>query len=121
MAAPIFKVCAAAPGVTALLGSLPTRLYPHGEAPEGVAKPYAVWQVISGSPLSFVSGRPQDDRYGLQVDVYADTATAADQVATAIQYAIERQSYITSFNGAPRDPVTKNYRNSFDVAWLVTR
>lgn len=121
MAAPIFKVCAAAPGVTALLGSVPTRLYPHGEAPQGVVKPYAVWQVISGSPLNFISGRPQADRYGLQVDVYADTAAVADQVATAIQHAIELQSYVTSFNGAPRDPETKSYRNSFDVAWLVTR
>ncbi|EPN30837.1 hypothetical protein A245_45243, partial [Pseudomonas syringae pv. actinidiae ICMP 19096] len=50
MAAPIFAVCAADPAVQALLGTSPTRLYPFGEAPEGVAKPYAVWQVIGGNP-----------------------------------------------------------------------
>lgn len=120
MAAPIFKVCAAAPTVTALLGTSPTRIYPFGEAPQGVTKPYAVWQVISGSPLNYISGRPDTDRYGLQVDVYADTGAAAEQAATAIRHAIELQAHVTGFNLDGRDPATKNYRKSFDVAWLVS-
>jgi hypothetical protein len=120
MAAPIFKVCAAAPAVTALLGVSPTRIYPFGEAPQGVTKPYAVWQVISGSPINYISGRPDTDRYGLQVDVYADTGAAAEQVATAIRRAIELQANVTGFNLDGRDPTTKNYRKSFDVAWLVS-
>jgi hypothetical protein len=121
MAAPIFKVCAAAPAVTALLGASPVRLYPFGEAPQGVAKPYAVWQCISGSPINYVSGRPDTDRYGLQVDVYADTGAVADQVAAAIRRAIELQAHVTGFNLEGRDPTTKNYRKSFDVAWLVSQ
>lgn len=120
MAAPIFKVCAASPAVNALLGASPTRLYPFGEAPQGVAKPYAVWQVISGSPLNYVSGRPDTDRYGLQVDVYAETGASAEQVASAIRRAIELQAHVTGFNLDGRDPATKNYRKSFDVAWLVS-
>lgn len=121
MVAPIFKVCAAAPAVTALLGAAPTRLYPFGDAPQGVSKPYAVWQVISGSPLNYVNGRPDTDRYGLQVDVYADTGDSAEKVASAIRHAIELQANVTGFNPDVRDPATKNYRKSFDVAWLVNR
>lgn len=120
MAAPIFTVCAAAPAVTALLGTKPTRLYPFGEAPQNVAKPYAVWQVISGSPLNYLSGLPDTDRYGLQLDIYADTGAAAELVATAIRQAIGRQANVTGFNVDERDPVTKNYRKSFDITWLVS-
>lgn len=119
MIAPIFRVCAADPGVTALLGSDPTRLYPHGEAPEGVLKPYAVWQAISGSPLNYLNGLPDTDRYGLQVDVYADTAASADAVVTAMRKVVGKYAYITGFGVDVRDKDTKNYRKGFDVAWLV--
>jgi hypothetical protein len=121
MIAPIFKVCAADPAVTALIGTGPTRLYPHGEAPQGVEKPYVVWQVISGSPFNYLNGLPDTDRYNLQVDVYADTASSADAVFTAVRKAIGRQAYVTGFNLDAIDPDTKNYRKGFDVAWLVAQ
>jgi hypothetical protein len=121
MTAPIFTVCAAAPAVTALLGIGPTRLYPHGEAPEGTAKPYAVWQVVSGSPINYVNGVPDTDRYGLQVDVYADTASTAASVVTAMRNAIAQHAYITGFGVDAKDKDTHNYRKGFDVAWLVSQ
>ncbi|MBD1602248.1 DUF3168 domain-containing protein [Pseudomonas typographi] len=119
MVAPIFKVCAASPAVTALLGESPTRLYPFGEAPEKVTKPYAVWQVISGSPLNFVNGIPDTDRYGLQVDIYGDTGASVEAVATAIRTAIAKRAYVTAFNVEGKDPDTHSYRKSFDVGWLA--
>lgn len=121
MVAPIFKVCADNPDVRSLLGSSPTRLYPHGEAPEGVNRPYAVWQVVSGSPLNYVNGLPDTDRYGLQIDVYATTAVSADAVVTAIRRAIGQRAYITGFGIDTVDRDTKNYRKGFDVAWLVSQ
>ncbi|GAB0077160.1 DUF3168 domain-containing protein [Pseudomonas syringae pv. tomato] len=121
MAAPIFAVCAADPAVLALLGSSPTRLYPFGEAPEGVAKPYAVWQVIGGNPENYLSGRPTVDGYVLQVDVYGDSGSSARAVTEAIRDAIELTAYITRWGAESRDPVTKSYRSSFDVDWMVHR
>lgn len=121
MTAPIFRVCSAAPAVTALLGTGPTRLYPHGEAPEGTARPYAVWQVVSGSPINYVNGVPDTDRYGLQVDVYAETASSADAVVTALRSVIARYAYVTGFGIDARDKDTHNYRKGFDVAWLVSQ
>lgn len=120
-AAPIFTVCAADPGVRALLGVTPHRLYPFGEAPEGVAKPYAVWQLITGSPENYLAGRPDLDGYTLQVDVYADTATSARAVTDAISRAIELQAYIVRWGGESKDTVTNLYRSSFDIDWLVPR
>lgn len=122
MKAPIEQVCAADPGVTALLGAgVDLRLYPFGEAPEGVAKPYAVWQLVTGSPENFLAGRPDADSLTLQVDVYGTTSTSVRQVREAIRNAIELQAYVTRWGGEARDTETKNFRTSFDVDWIVRR
>lgn len=119
--APIFAVCAADAAVTALLGAQPTRLYPFGEAPEGVIKPYAVWQLLTGSPDNYLSGRPDIDGYTLQVDVYATTAGGGRAVTQAIARAIELKANITRWGGETKDSATKLYRSSFDIDWLVPR
>ncbi|SOQ06549.1 DUF3168 domain-containing protein [Pseudomonas syringae group genomosp. 3] len=121
MYAPIFDVCESDPAVTALLGISPMRLYLFGVAPKNVAKPYAVWQLVAGGPLNRLSGRADIDSQRLQVDAYAETASAARQVVEAIRSAIELHCNISSFNGDSQDPETLNYRSSFDVAWLVER
>jgi len=117
---PIYEVCAADSGVQAALGT-PVRLYPFGEAPQGVALPYAVWQTLGGSPENFLKQRPDIDQFTLQVDVYATSATAARDVARALRNTIEPVAYITRWNGEDRDQETKNYRVSFDVDWWVQR
>ncbi|AWY43857.1 DUF3168 domain-containing protein [Pseudomonas putida] len=119
--APIFSVCAADPGVTAVLGAVPTRLYPFGEAPEGVAKPYAVWQLLTGAPENYLSGRPDIDGYTLQVDVYAASAGDARAVTQAISHAIELKANVTRWGGETKDNATKLCRSSFDIDWLVPR
>jgi hypothetical protein len=121
MPAPIFEICAAAPAVTALLGVQPTRLFPFGDAPETTAKPYAVWQLITGSPENFLAGRPDLDGYTLQVDVYAVSAASARAVTKAISEAVELKAYVTRWGGETRDSETKLYRSSFDIDWLVPR
>lgn len=120
MFAPINAVCAADPAVSALIGSR-QRLYPFGDAPEKVAKPYVVWQTIGGDPENYLAGRPDVDGYTLQVDVYADSGSSARAVAKAIRDAIELHAHIVRWGGDSRDPVTKNYRYSFDVDWIVQR
>lgn len=117
---PVYSVCAADASVTALLGS-PPRLYPFGEAPQGVATPYANWQVITGSPENYLHGRPDMDGFTLQVDVYADTASAAISAAAAVRDAIELHAYIVRWGGHTRDPDTQRYRVSFDIDWLTPR
>ncbi|MBD1553633.1 DUF3168 domain-containing protein [Pseudomonas typographi] len=118
---PIFDVCARSPAVTALLGESPTRLYPFGEAPEGVSKPYAVWQTIGGEPDNYLADRPDSDRFGLQIDVYGTSATQTRNVAKTLRDAIELKAYVIRWNGEFYDATTKTYRYSFDVDWWVTR
>ncbi|MGX1179389.1 hypothetical protein AB7M31_002457 [Pseudomonas sp. IAP-CY TE4608] len=122
MTPPIFQLCSQAAAVTALLGAgASLRLYSFGEAPQDVAKPYAVWQVVNGEPENYLAGRPDADSVTLQVDVYGTTGTSVRQVRDAIRDALELSAYVTRWGGEGRDPTTKNYRTSFDVDWIVLR
>jgi hypothetical protein len=118
---PIFQVCAANAGATALLGSSPVRLYPFGEAPQGVQLPYAVWQTIGGFPENYLGEIPDADTFSIQIDVYAATPESARSVATAIRNAIQTRANIVSWNGEDRDKDTRNYRVGFSVDWIVRR
>lgn len=118
---PIFARAVASGAVTTMLGTNPTRLYLFGEAPQNVAKPYAVWQLISGSPYNQLKGVPQADRYTTQIDVYAATATSARAVAQALRDALEPSAYVVSWRGESRDQATSTYRYSFDVEFHVER
>lgn len=122
MTPPIFQACSQDPAVTTLLGSgADMRLYSFGEAPEGVTKPYVVWQLVNGNPENYLAGRPDVDGFSLQVDIYGTTGNSVRQVRDAIRDAIELRAYVTRWGGEARDPTTKNYRTSFDVDWIVQR
>jgi len=118
---PIFAVCFAAAAVKVALGSAPLRLYLFGEAPQGVARPYAVWQTVGGAPENYLGQAPDLDSYTLQVDVYADTATGARDAAKALRDAIEPHAHIVRWGGESKDPDTDASRLSFDVDWLTPR
>lgn len=118
---PIFATCAADSAVVAALGPAPVRLYPFGEAPQGVALPYAVWQTVNGSPENYLGQRPDVDLFTLQIDVYGSAIDTVRNAARALRDAIEPHAHIVSYGGENRDPNTKNYRYSFTVDWWVSR
>jgi len=118
---PIFETCAADADVQSNLGVSPTRLYPFGEAPAGVTKPYAVWQMITGLPENYLGQVPDMDSFSIQVDVYGPTVDAVRDAAEALRNAIEPVAHIIAWRSESRDPETRNYRYSFDVDWFVDR
>ncbi|WPC72922.1 DUF3168 domain-containing protein [Vibrio porteresiae] len=119
--APIFKVCSQSEDVKAFLGDSPVRFYLFGFAPQSPTYPYAVWQVVNGAPENYINETPNIDGYTLQVDVYAKSASDARGVTSALIDAIEPHAYVTSYRPESRDDNTMNYRNGFDVDWLVNR
>lgn len=121
MDVPFYAVCKADPTVRALLGGPLPRIYPFEQAPEGVQKPYAVYQWIGGEPFNMLNCRPDADRAELQVDVYGLTQASSTECAKAIRYAIEMNSYVSGYRGTDREEDTKLYRTGFDVTWLVNR
>ena len=119
---PIFEVCAQSPGAAALLGQNPMRFWPFGDAPqENLAYPYAVWQLVTGSPENYITGLPDIDQYTVQVDVYALSANVARTVAQALRDAIEPHAHIVAWRGEAVERETRNYRLSFDSEWFNPR
>lgn len=120
---PIYEICNADAGVKAAIpdGASHVRLYSFGNAPQGVTKPYAVHQLISGSPENYLGCLPDNDDMTIQVDVYSSDSASARTAAKAIRDAVERKAYITAWRDEGRDPKTLNYRFSFDVTFLTPR
>lgn len=120
----IFQHVLQYPAVLAALGSSPTRFYGFGEARQGVAPPYAVWQVVTGSPENYLDCPPDYDNTTIQIDVYGHSeAAGADAIAaaTALRDAIQNRAHITRWGGQQRERDTKLYRISFDVSWFEPR
>jgi hypothetical protein len=115
---PVFTTCMAD---STVVGILDDRLYSFGQAPQNAAKPYAVWQMVSGSPENYITGVPDMDQYSVQIDVYAQTAADAREGAEALRNAIEPVAHVVSWRGESREPETQLFRYSFDVDWFVAR
>lgn len=120
MIPPIYDIARNDTGVTALLG-IDTRIYPWGEAPQGVEKPYAVWFTTSGTPENTLSCPPDMDLVGVQIDVYSDVAAQTVLAANALRTAIESQAILTAFRNWPREEDTRLYRFQLDVDFFVER
>lgn len=118
---PVFTLAKADAGVTAVLGTNPTRLYGFGEAPQGVDVPYATWQLTIGTPENYVNQTPDMDSMSVQVDVYGDTSASVLSVATALRNAYEPHAHVTLFQSWPRDPETNRLRYTLQVEFLTPR
>lgn len=119
---PLHAICAADTTVRDLIGDGDLlRLYPFGEARQKDAYPYAVWQIVGGSPENYLSDTPDTDRFSTQIDVYGKTWASAREVAMALQLALEGDAHVTSYNGEDRDAETKSFRVSFTVDWITSR
>lgn len=97
------------------------RVFPFGEAPQQVNKPYAVWQTISGSPENYLGDLPDMDNWVVQVDVYAKEVSDANDGAEALRDALEPVACITAWRGTSRETDTRLYRYSFDVEFFTSR
>lgn len=118
---PIFQLAVRDAAVRAALGESPTRLFLFGLAPEGVGHPYAVWQVVGGSPENYLTNRPNIDNFLIQIDVYGPDADEVRAAAKALRDALEDHAHVTSWRGESRDSETRLYRSSFDVSFFTNR
>lgn len=117
MIPPLFPLLS---GVTSL-GTSPKRFYPHGQATQATAKPYATWQIVAGTPENYLGQLPDVDSVLVQVDVWADTQSSASAVADDIRNAFEPVMHMTSFGNTERDAATQLYRYRMDFSYWVPR
>lgn len=118
----LFIIAAGSPAVTGVLGSNPTRFWPFGLAPQNETRPYAVHQLVYGSPDNSLSCIPREDLAGIQVDCYAKTASAARNVAEALRDAFEAShNHMTAHNGEDWEQSTGLYRVSMTFEFWTVR
>ena len=118
----LFIIAAGSPAVTGVLGSNPTRFWPFGHVPQNETRPYAVHQLVYGSPGNSLSCPPKEDLAGIQVDCYAKTASAARNVAEALRDAFEAShNHMTAHNGEDWERSTGLYRVSMTFEFWTVR
>jgi hypothetical protein len=119
---PIFLIVSQVSAVTDRLGTNPVRFWPFGLAPQGEQRPYAVHQLVYGSPENTLSCPPDLDNFGVQIDCYAKTVTDARGVAEVIRDAIEDgHAHVTAWNGESWERDTGLYRVSFTAEFWQNR
>jgi hypothetical protein len=122
MTPPIFSIVAAWPACTALLGTPPKmRFFEFGEADQGSAQPYAVWQLITGTPANYLGQLPDNDDTRIQVDVYASQPLVARALAIAIRDAIEPHAHMVNYAQRARDATTRNFGFLMDFEFFTPR
>lgn len=117
---PVFTLADASASVKAVLGT-PLRMYSFGTAPEGVAKPYAVWQSVTITPESHLGSIPNIDANSVQVDVYASTPASARAAAQALRDLYQATETVDALRELPREPDTGLYRYQLDVSFWTDR
>lgn len=85
-------------------------------------RPHACHQLVSGAPENTLDCLPGYDSYSIQVDAYAETASDARDVASAIAHAVEKSmNYVTSWDGEDVESETGLYRVTFTCEFWVKR
>ena len=118
---PVFPILNVSIAVKALLGNNPLRVYPFGEAPESVAKPYATYSVFNGIPENYLNTKSDMDNLGTQIDIWAETAASCSECFNAIRSALETEGHLTSFSGSERDDQTRLYHARMDFDFFKNR
>jgi hypothetical protein len=73
--------------ITTLTGVLSGRLYPS-VAPAGVVAPYAVYQLVSGIPVSDLLGQADRTNSHYQIDLFGRDKGALDVLADGVKAAM---------------------------------
>jgi uncharacterized protein DUF3168 len=118
----VFGIIAASAECTAIIGSPPQmRFYSFSEAPQTPQRPYAVWQMITSVPANYLGRLPDTDDARVQVDVYADQQSTANQLAVAIRDAIEPHAHMVNASDRARDPTTRAYGYLMEFEFFTPR
>jgi hypothetical protein len=118
MLPPIYTILSSNTAVAAIAAD---RIYPHGEAPQNVERPYVTWFLVSGLPENELDGLPDVDRCAVQIDCWADDGTGAVQLASAVRDAIEPHAHVTNIALNGKEPETGLYRFAIQTDYWLSR
>ena len=118
MLPPVYATLHGAAAVAAIVAD---RIYPHGEAPQGVNQPYVTWQQVGLGPALCLSEAPSIDRCVIQLDCWHPTSAGLKTLALAVRDAVEPIACITGAPVDARDLETRLYRYAWQADWWLSR
>lgn len=118
---PIFDTLRGSGLVVSLLGDVPMRAWRHGNQPQGEARPYLTWHIVSGVPENTLSELPCADRVTVQLDCWSADDTAVETLATAVRDALEPYAHMTGVIQNDWEPQTKLFRVGLQFDWWLPR
>lgn len=121
MISPVFEALNASSVVKSLLGNKPLRVFPWGEAPQNVAKPYVTYGVVNGTPQNNLDCPPRIDQLGTDIDIWALTGRSCEDCYKAIRDVLEPLGHMTRFHSLIRDPETKLYNIKLEFDFWTGR
>lgn len=119
MIPPVFQTVNVA-GVQALMGT-PVRIYPWGEAPQQVQRPYAAWTIVTGAPENTLACAPTIYNAVVQISVFATSSSNCIACANAIRDAIEPRADMQRFDMPFKETDTGLYAMTMDFSFWNPR
>lgn len=117
MLPPVYQTLLNDPDVFNIVGN---KIYPFGEAEQGVEAPYIVWTQIVATPLNGLDCSPADT-CTIEIDCYHPSPVDVITLADAVRTAVEGVALVISIPIAQREPATRLYRIALDVDWWLDR
>lgn len=118
MLPPIYSILYGNSAVAAIVA---TRIYPHGEAPQDVSRPYITWFLVTGTPENSLNCAPDIDRCTIQVDCWHQTSPGIVSLTSAVRAALESSGHVTGVILNQREQETKLYRMAVQFDYFLTR
>ena len=118
MLPPVFTLLKSNATVTSIVGE---RIYRHGNAPEGVARPYITWFVVSGMPELNVSSTPCTDRDMVQIDCWSESDSQIETLAYAVRAVLDSAGIANRIVQDSRENDTKLYRIALEADFISSR
>lgn len=118
MLPPIYAILTSAAPVTAIVAQ---RIFPHGEAPQGILEPYVTWFVVSAPPEIVLDGTPPHDAFTIQVDCWHQDSAGLLSLASSVRSALEAQCNVTNMILNQRDAETRLYRIALQLDYFLNR
>lgn len=97
------------------------RVYRHGDAPQGVVKPYVTWYVINGNPENTLSEVPDMDKISIHIDIWSEQDAGVVTLAKEVRDALEPHAHMVDMPINDRDDKTKLYRIGLQFDWFLAR
>lgn len=116
------------PLVYALLMSSPAitdkvedRIYRHGNATQGVKRPYITWFLVANTPEDQISGRPCTDFDLVQIDIWSEGDTQVEEIAYAVRNTLDDAGLSNRIIINSHDKDTKLFRLALEANFIRPR